>query len=375
MAALVGAADAMLKVADVRLCGRHGIGSGWVTVLIDGEVDSVEAALSVGREAASDRGDLITAEVIARPDGRAASDMPHAAASLSAPTTGNALGLLETRGVTPLIQGSDAMAKSAPVELAGWAFIGGALAHVAVRGDVASVHTAVEAGERAARAAGEVYATLVIPAPADGVEAFLPPPHVVEAVPGARAVGAIGVVETTGYASAVGAADGAVKAADVEILSLTIGSGGRVAALFSGNLDAVQAAVADGREAADQAGELNASHVITRPDDATLALFGVPAAPVRPAAGSHLAMGLIETRSTVALVKAVDRRLKSADVTFEGNHKVGYFLTASVIRGDVGAVKTALEVGAQEAARYGELVSAHLIPQPYDTLQDRLAHA
>jgi len=53
---------------------------------------------------------------------------------------------------------------------------------------------------------------------------------------------------------------------------------------------------------------------------------------------------------------------------------VGYFLTASVIRGDVGAVRAALDVGAEEAARHGELVSVHLIPHPYPELEERLAH-
>jgi len=105
-----------------------------------------------------------------------------------------------------------------------------------------------------------------------------------------------------------------------------------------------------------------------------MGLFGRPTPRLRKAAGPHLAMGLIETRSTVALVMAVDRMLKAADVTFEGRYKVGYFLTASVIRGDVGAVKTALEAGAEEVKKYGELVSAHLIPQPYEALEERLAH-
>ena len=94
----------------------------------------------------------------------------------------------------------------------------------------------------------------------------------------------------------------------------------------------------------------------------------------RNATSRNQAMGLIETRSTVALVKAVDQMLKSADVEFEGRYKAGYFLTASVVRGDVGAVAAALKVGAAEAERYGELVSAHLIPHPFPALEERLIH-
>jgi microcompartment protein CcmL/EutN len=373
MAALMGATDAMLKVADVSVCGRHGIGSGWVTVTVEGDVDAVEAALSVGRQEAAGRGEVIFAEVIARPDAKAAPRMPHAGAVGQAAETGTeAVGLLETRGMVPLIQGADAMAKAAAVRLVGWTYIGGALVHALVRGDVASVQTALDAGARAAAEAGELYATLVIPGPADGIGCLFPPES---APPPEGAAGALGVVETTGYVSAVGAADGAVKAADVRVLSLTIGSGGRVVTLFSGDLDGVQAAVSDGRAAAEEAGQLEAVRVLSRPDPATMALFGQAAPPVREPAGPHLAMGLIETRSTVALVKAVDRMLRAADVTFEGRYKVGYFLTAAVLRGDVGAVRAALEAGSAEAAQYGELVSAHLIPQPYAALEERLAHA
>ena len=165
-----------------------------------------------------------------------------------------------------------------------------------------------------------------------------------------------------------------MKAADVEILSLTIGSGGRVATLFRGNLDAVQAAVDSGLSAAEQVGQFESARVVSRPDPALMGLFGRPMPPLREAAGPHLAMGMIETRSTVALVKAVDMMLKAADVTLEGRYKVGYFLTASVVRGDVGAVKAALEAGAAEAVKYGELASVHLIAQPYESLEDRLAH-
>jgi microcompartment protein CcmL/EutN len=85
-------------------------------------------------------------------------------------------------------------------------------------------------------------------------------------------------------------------------------------------------------------------------------------------------MGLIETRSTVALVKALDEMLKAADIQFEGRYKVGYFLTAGVVRGDVDSVRIALEVGAREAERHGELASAHLIPHPYPEMEARLLH-
>ena len=86
------------------------------------------------------------------------------------------------------------------------------------------------------------------------------------------------------------------------------------------------------------------------------------------------AMGLIETRSTVALVRAVDQMLKSANVEYEGSYKVGYYLTATIIRGDVGAVRVAIDAGRQEAVKHGELVSAYVIPQLYGGIDGCLPH-
>ena len=368
MAALMGAADAMLKAADVRVCGRHGVGSGWVTVVVEGEVAAVQTAVQVGRQEAEERGDLIFAEVVARPEARAMDAMPHRAAAIDAPALSpRALGMLETQGLAPLIEGADTMAKAAAVELSGWAFIGGALSHLVVRGDVAAVQTAVEAGRRRAEGVGVVNATLVIPQPIEGIGPLLPPPLAAEPV----AAGALGVLETTGYVGVVEGCDALVKAGEVEILRLINGSGGRIAALARGSLDDVQAAINAGAEAVRRAGELENARVISRPAPEVMACFGGVETSGR-AAGK--AMGLIETRSTVALVKAVDEMLKAAEVEYEGSYKVGYFLTASVIRGDVGAVRVALDVGAVEAAKHGELFAVHLIPYPFAELEDRLPH-
>ncbi|MBI2503128.1 MAG: BMC domain-containing protein [Candidatus Latescibacteria bacterium] len=367
MAALVGAADVMVKAAQVEICGRHGVGSAWVTVLVEGEVAAVEAALRAGQEEAAKYGELISAEVIARPEGL--EGMPHRTGSQDRPVGNQALGLLETRGLTPLIGGADAMAKAAAVSIEGWAAIGGALVHVIARGDVAAVQTALEAGRLAAAQCGDVIATLLIPQPASGLGRMLPPPPAGEA----RSSGALGVIETTGYVAMVGAGDAAVKSGEVEISRINIGTGGRVALLFKGNIDDVQAAVDAGTAAARQVGELNAARLVSRPAPEVMACFAAPGPSVeRPSAGR--ALGLIETRSSIALAKAMDLMLKAANVEYEGSYKVGYFLTASAIRGDVAAVQAALDAGAVEAAKYGELVAIHLIPHPYTQLTERLVH-
>jgi carbon dioxide concentrating mechanism protein CcmO len=370
MAALVAASDAMLKAVDIRLSGRHGVGSGWVTVVVQGEVADVEAAIRIGVQEAEAYGEVITADVIPRPEHASLSGMPHVPGGNEEPIGESALGLLETRGFTPLVQGADALAKAAPVEIAGWTTIGGALTHVAVRGDVASVQAALAVGERAAEEAGDHIATLVIPRPADGIGPLLPPAPDA----GPTEADALGLLETTGYAGAVAGSDAMVKTADVDLVRMTIDSGGRTIAIIKGSIDSVQAAVAVGALAAQEAGELNCKRVISRPDPSVMACFAGPDGGAAGSPGTRGAMGLIETRSTVALVKAVDQMLKAADVEFEGRYKVGYFLTAAVVRGDVDSVRTALEVGAMEAVKHGELVSAHLIPHPYPEMEAPLLH-
>ncbi|MGI6082918.1 MAG: BMC domain-containing protein [Limnochordia bacterium] len=78
---------------------------------------------------------------------------------------GDALGLIETRGLVPLIEAADAMVKAANVEIASWRKVGGGLVTVAVRGDVGAVRAAVEAGSAAASRVGEVVSTHIIPRP------------------------------------------------------------------------------------------------------------------------------------------------------------------------------------------------------------------
>lgn len=78
---------------------------------------------------------------------------------------GNALGLIETKGLVGAIEAADAMTKAANVELVGYEKVGSGLVTVMVRGDVGAVKAAVEAGCVAAEAVGEVVSTHVIPRP------------------------------------------------------------------------------------------------------------------------------------------------------------------------------------------------------------------
>jgi ethanolamine utilization protein EutM len=85
-----------------------------------------------------------------------------------------ALGMIETRGFTAMVEAADAMVKAAKVDLVGYERIGGGYVTAIVRGDVAACRAAVEAGARAAEKVGEMVSTHVIPRPHAGVDAALP---------------------------------------------------------------------------------------------------------------------------------------------------------------------------------------------------------
>ncbi len=86
----------------------------------------------------------------------------------------DALGMIETRGFVAVVEAADAMVKAAKVELVGYEKIGGGYTTVVVRGDVASVKAATEAGSRAAERVGELVSVHVIPRPHANVDVTLP---------------------------------------------------------------------------------------------------------------------------------------------------------------------------------------------------------
>ena len=85
-----------------------------------------------------------------------------------------ALGMIETRGLVPLIEASDAMCKAARVELTGWDRVGSGMVTSFVRGDVAAVKAATDAGAAAAAKVGEVVSVHVIPRPHDDLGQAVP---------------------------------------------------------------------------------------------------------------------------------------------------------------------------------------------------------
>ncbi len=81
------------------------------------------------------------------------------------------------------------------------------------------------------------------------------------------------------------------------------------------------------------------------------------------------ALGMVETRGLVASIEAADTMLKAANVVLVGTEKIGSGLVSVMVRGDVGAVKSAVEAGADAASRLGELVATHVIPRPHDDVE------
>ncbi len=84
------------------------------------------------------------------------------------------------------------------------------------------------------------------------------------------------------------------------------------------------------------------------------------------------ALGMIETKGFAAMVEASDAMVKAARVELVGYEKIGGGYVTAIIRGDVAAVKAALDAGARGAEKVGEVVSVHLIPRPHDNVDQVL---
>ena len=86
-------------------------------------------------------------------------------------------------------------------------------------------------------------------------------------------------------------------------------------------------------------------------------------------AGNFQALGMVETKGLVGSVEAADAMVKAANVNLIGKVHVGGGLVTVMVRGDVGAVKSATDAGAAAASRGGELVSVHVIPRPHEEVE------
>ena len=87
-----------------------------------------------------------------------------------------------------------------------------------------------------------------------------------------------------------------------------------------------------------------------------------------------IALGMIETRGLIGSIEAADAMVKAADVTLIGKVHVGGGLVTVMVRGEVGAVKAAVDAGAAAAERVGNLISQHVIPRPHNEVEGILPH-
>jgi len=187
-------ADVAVKAAEVRLLGIETTGNENLMIRLKGDVAAVQAALAAAAQRAEAMGAPAVVQCIANPDAALAGliHFPNTVNPLyggrdqflpaDLPVNQNeimsakqeALGILETQGLTAILEATDAMLKSANVTLVGKEKIGAAYVTVIVRGDVAAVTTAVEAGAKAVGQLGKLIAAHVIARPHDDLTALLP---------------------------------------------------------------------------------------------------------------------------------------------------------------------------------------------------------
>ena len=178
-----------------------------------------------------------------------------------------ALGMIETKGLTAMFEAADSMLKAANVTFGGWVPVGSGLVAAFIEGDVAAVKAATDVGAAAARRVGEVNSVQVIPRPHDDIDKFLKRPAAAENEKKPANVAALGLLETRGLVGVIEGSDAMCKAAGVELIRTVEIGGGFVTSVVRGDVGSVRAAVDAGAEAARRAGELVASHVIPRPHD------------------------------------------------------------------------------------------------------------
>ncbi len=179
--AIVGTADMMLKSAGVHLIGYEKIGGGHCTAIIRGGVADVRLAVESGEQTAKQFDQFVSSLVIPRPFPNLDVVLPITSriSEMFEGTTYNrlsnqAIGLVETRGFPAMVGAADAMLKAADVQLAAYEKIGSGLCTAIIRGSVANVAVAVEAGMYEAEKIGELNAVMVIPRPLDELEETLP---------------------------------------------------------------------------------------------------------------------------------------------------------------------------------------------------------
>ena len=211
---------------------------------------------------------------------------------------------------------------------------------------------------------------------------------------------ALGLIETTGLTPALAALDVMGKTAQVRVLQAELNDFYGVCIKIQGDVAAVQAAIEAGRNVAEQFGGQPIVDVIPRPAAAAWPALISPSEfnpliqqdvvlrpvyeAVPPTANDKepdmsqspgYALGLIETQGFTAVFEAIDCACKAANVEVIGKEKLGGGYVTVVIKGDVAAVKAAVEAGSSKVEGLGKLIAAHVIPRPSEAVLGLLPKA
>lgn len=182
-----------------------------------------------------------------------------------------ALGMIEVEGVAGIIVASDAACKAAAVELAGWESIGG-FTTVFVRGGVADVEAALQAGTAAAGLVSGHVVSHALLQPETACADFIGYPLQAGSPDGSAQ--ALGLVETRGYGVHIENNDRMIKAADVELVNVLTVHNRVVCSLVAGELGAVERAIQTTREALARDEWFMGCAVISQPEPEVLQAFG-----------------------------------------------------------------------------------------------------
>jgi microcompartment protein CcmL/EutN len=198
---------------------------------------------------------------------------------------------------------------------------------------------------------------------------------------------ALGFVEVPFLSVTALVADHLAKAANVRILGFETTGNPSLMIRIAGDVAAVRSALAAAETCARALGAEAVVRCVSKPDpgmtpmiqfpNSQNALYGgrdqflpadFPQTTEQPMSTNQQALGIIETQGLTAVLEATDVMLKAANVTLVGKEKIGAAYVTVVVRGDVAAVKAAVDAGAKAVDGLGKLIASHVIPRPHADL-------
>lgn len=182
-------------------------------------------------------------------------------------------------------------------------------------------------------------------------------------------------------------ADHAVKSAKVHLLGIETTGNQYLMIRLEGEVASVMSALAAAQARAEALGASAVTRCLSRPEASLTPLIHFPNSqnPLyggrdqflptdhphtqsQPMNSNEQALGIIETQGLTAILEATDTMLKAANVTLVGKEKIGAAYVTVMVRGDVAAVKAAVDAGAKVVDGLGKLIAAHVIARPHDDL-------